>query len=310
MSDAEPDFSEELAGDLLEELAENKALLDEAPDEGERAKAMLPVYLKEISRIPLLTPEEERSLALRVQAGDQEAERRLVEANLRLVVKVAKRYMHRGLPLLDLIEEGNLGLLHAARKFRPDKGARLSTYAAWWIRQSVVRALANQARLIRLPVHVELLLSRYRREKARLTQKLGRAPRLAEVAEAMEVPAEHLGEIEEMDRQPLSLEMPVGEERKGRLQDLLLDLSWPQERIGSLFGDPADLLRYLDDLSPNERTVLRLRFGLGGQEPLTLEAIGQRLGLTRERVRQIEAAGLQRLRKLLDTGGKDPAGPA
>ena len=310
MTDAEPDSPEELAGDVLEQLAESEALLDEPADGGMRAKAILPVYLKEISRIPLLTPEEERSLALRVQAGDPEAERRMVEANLRLVVKIAKRYMHRGLPLLDLIEEGNLGLLHAVRKFHPDRGTRFGTYATWWIRQSVVRALANQARLIRLPVHVELLLARYRREKTRLTQQLGRVPTLSEVAEAIEIPAEQLVEIEKMDRQPLSLESPVGEEGKGRLRDLVADLSWPSERIDFHFGDHTDLLRSLDDLSPNERTVLRLRFGLGGDEPMTLEAIGQRLGLTRERVRQIEAAGLKRLKRLLDRGGTDIAGPA
>lgn len=301
MSEADPDFlPEELEGEMLNEFAEADAFLAEPPDESERGKAILSVYLREISRIPPLTLEEERSLALRVLTGDQEAERRMVEANLRLVVRIAKRYMHRGLHLLDLIEEGNLGLLHAVRKFRPEKGTRFNTYATWWIRQSIVPALANQARVIRLPVHVELLLARYRREKTRLTQRLGRSPTLAEVAEAMEVPIEQLAEIEEMRRHPLALETPVGEEEKGVLRDLLPDVSWPPEQVGFLRRDRAELLRILDDLSPNERTVLNLRFGLTGEEPMTLEAVGHRLGLTRERVRQIEAAGLKRLRGLLN----------
>ncbi len=306
MSDAGPDLPrEEPEADSADDLEAVDASLGEASDESAGGPAVLSVYLREISRIPLLRPEEERSLALRVQSGDQEAERRLVEANLRLVVKLAKRYMHRGLPLLDLIEEGNMGLLRAARKFRPDKGARFSTYATWWIRQAVVRALANQARVIRLPVHVELLLARYRREKTRLTRELGHSPTLAEVAEAMEIPVEQLGEVEEMDRHPLSLEAPIGEEGKNVLRDLLADFSLSPERLESLQSDRARLLKNLDDLTPNERIVLRLRFGLTGEEPMTLEAIGNRLGLTRERVRQIEASGLKRLRGRLGVRGED-----
>ncbi len=209
----------------------------EAPAE-DRGKAAFRMYLREISRIPLLTPAEERALALRAQAGDAEAERRMVEANLRLVFKIARGYVNRGLPLSDLTAEGNLGLLKAVRKFRPDKGTRFSTYATWWIRQSIVRALANQARLIRLPVHVKLLLARYLREKEALRER-------------------------------------------------------------------ADLAEVLND--ENERTVLRLRFGLAGGEPMTLEAIGRRMGLTRERVRQIGAAGLKKLRGLLASRGVDAA---
>jgi len=305
MSDIGPDLPGEELEDSLDELEVVEASPGEASDEREGGRAIPSAYLREISRIPLLGPEEERSLALRVQSGDQEAERRLVEANLRLVVKIAKRYTHRGLPLLDLIEEGNLGLFRAARKFRPDKGARFSTYATWWISQTVVRALANQARVIRLPVHVELLLARYRREKTRLTREFGRPPTLAEVAEAAEIPVEQLAEVEEMDRHPLSLGAPIGEKGKSVLRDLLADFSLSPEGLESLGSYRAGLLKILDDLSPNERTVLCLRFGMTGEEPMTLEAIGNRLGLTRELVRQIEASALGRLRGLLGVRGDD-----
>ncbi len=176
----------------------------------ERGKAVLRMYLREISRISLLTTEDERALALRAQAGDAEAERRMMEANLRLVLKLAQSYVHRGLPLSDLIAEGNLGLLEAVRKFRPDKGTRFSTYAIWWIRQSIVRALANQARLVRLPVHVELLLARYLRETEALTQHLGRPPCLAEVAQAIGVAPEQLVELEGLRQHPLSRENRSG----------------------------------------------------------------------------------------------------
>jgi len=273
----------------------------------EGGKAILGLYLKEISRLPLLTREEERELALRAQSGDTEAEHRMVEANLRLVFKIARRYRNRGLPVLDLIEEGNLGLLRAVRKFRPDKGTRFSSYATWWIRQSIVRALANQARMIRLPVHVELLLTRYVRERQALAQKLGRPPSLEVIAEALAVPVEQLAELEALRRHPVSRETPVGEEGKGKLHDLVGDrpLS-PDNPLAGLLKEPADLTEVLNTLSENERTVLRLRFGLNGEESMTLEAIGYRMGLTRERVRQIEVAGLKKLRALLASLGVDP----
>lgn len=289
----------------LDDLRDAEPAGDEAP--AARGKAILDVYLKEISRIPLLTPEEERELALRAQTGDAEAERRMVEANLRLVFKIAKQYANRGLPLVDLIEEGNLGLLRAVKKFRPDRGTRFSTYATWWIRQSVVRALANQARMIRLPVHVELLLARYLRKQAALTQQLGRSPSLQEIADAMAVPAEQLAELEGLRSHPLSLEAPVGAEGKGTLRDLVEDR--PVSRYNSLCGllkERADLAGILDALNEKDRTVLRFRFGLDGAEPMTLEAIGHHMGLTRERVRQIEAAGLKKLRELLASRGVDP----
>lgn len=271
------------------------------------ARSVLSVYLKEISRIPLLAREEEVALARRVAAGDREAERRMAEANLRLVVKLAKRYAGRGLPLPDLIEEGNLGLLRAVQKYRPDKGTKFSTYASWWVRQAIVRALANQARLIRLPVHVEGLLARYTRTRTQLTQRLGRPPALEEIAEAMEVPAAQLRELEEMAHPPLSLEAPVGEAGRGALADLVADPSGPSgERLSALLRDRTDLAALLAELPVNERTVLELRFGLAGADPMTLEAIGRRLGLTRERIRQIETAGLKKLKGLLEQRGAGP----
>jgi len=279
-------------------------------DAGPAARNALAVYLAEISRIPLLTREQELELAKRVAAGDTEAERRMVEANLRLVVMVARRYANRGLSLLDLIEEGNLGLLRAVRKFRWERGTRFSTYAVWWIRQAVVRALANQARLIRLPVHVEALYSKYRRAKERLTRELDHPPTLAEIAADLKVPVAHLDGLEEVAATPLSLETPVGE-GGGVLQDLVPDPDQAgADRVAGLLRRRADLRELLETLPANERLVLVLRFGLEDDAPpMTLEAIGQRLGVTRERVRQIEGAALKKLRgrlegRQLDLGGQ------
>ena len=264
----------------------------------------LRVYLKEIGRIALLTREQEGELARRVRDGDAAAKARLTEANLRLVVQIARRYVNRGLPLPDLIEEGNLGLLRAVEKFDADRGTRFSTYATWWIRQAIARALANQARTIRLPVHVGLLLPRYKREQQRLTQELERAPTMEEVAAAMGTTVDQLEELEEIRQQPVSFETPIGE--GGRIGDLIADpAADPLDALISLFRERADLVSVLDDLAANERTVLRRRFGLEGDPPEKLEAIGQRLGLTRERIRQIEAAGLRKLRALLGARGID-----
>lgn len=267
------------------------------------SRTNLSVYLSEIAQIPLLTREEEGDLARRIRAGDEAARARLTEANLRLVVQVARRYMNRGLSLLDLIEEGNLGLIRAVEKFDGDRGTRFSTYAVWWIRQAVVRALANQARTIRLPVHVGLLLARYRRAQDRLAQTLGRAPTLGEVAAAMDTTVEQIEELEEIRQHPLSLDAPMGEERT-RLADVVADESAdPAQAARALLRQRADLVGALDDLAENERTVLRRRFGLTGGDPETLDAIGKGLGYTRERVRQIESAGLRKLRALLGARG-------
>jgi len=297
------------AGDVIpdEPLAALVHVVDEEVREETRetSRANLAVYLKEIARIPLLSRDEELALARRAKTGDQDAKARLSEANLRLVVQIARRYLNRGLPLPDLIEEGNLGLLHAVEKFEPDRGTRFSTYATWWIRQAIVRALANQARTIRLPVHVELLLGRYAKEQQRLTQVLGRPPSPDEIAAALGTTVEQVHELEEIRQRPVSLDAPVGEDA-ARLGDLVADTTAdPSAVVGSLLRERADLVSVLDDLAANERTVLRRRFGLEGDAPETLEAVGRRLALSRERIRQIEASGLRKLRALLALRGID-----
>jgi len=282
-------------------------LVDEVDNEvreetRETSRENLRVYLKEISLIPLLSREDEVALARRVREGAAAAKARLTEANLRLVVQIARRYLNRGLPLPDLIEEGNIGLLRAVEKFDGTRGTRFSTYATWWIRQAVVRALANQARTIRLPVHVERLLGRYKREQQRLSQALERPPTMEELAAALGTTVE---QIEEIRQQPVSLETPVGE-GAGRVSDLVADPSAdPSSAIAALFRERANLVTVLDDLAANERTVLRRRFGLEGDPPESLEAIGRRLGVTRERIRQIEGGGLRKLRALLAARGID-----
>jgi RNA polymerase primary sigma factor len=307
-ADAAPEVEAAVDPETEPEAAEETEDLEAAgADEADAepaARNALAAYLAEIRRIPLLSREQEIELAKRVAEGDDDAERRMVEANLRLVVMVARRYVNRGLSLLDLIEEGNIGLLRAVRKFRWDRGTRFSTYAVWWIRQTIVRALANQARLIRLPVHVEVLYTKYRRAKERLTRALDRPPSLAEIARDLEVPVEHLEGLEEVAATPLSLETPVGE-GGGVLRDVVADPEQPgTDRVATLLRQRADVRELLEALPPNERRVLTLRFGLeGDQPPMTLEAIGQQLSLTRERIRQIEGAGLRKLRARLEARG-------
>jgi RNA polymerase primary sigma factor len=302
--------------EVADDLDESDALDDAGPadqplggvtsdDETPAGRPALSVYLAEVARIPLLTREEELELAKRVAAGDREAERRMAEANLRLVVKVARRYQNRGLSLADLIEEGNLGLLRAVQKYRWDRGTRFSTYAIWWIRQGITRALANQARLIRLPVHVEALYAKYRRTRDRLSQELGRAPSLGEVAEALDVSAEQLAGLDEVAATPLSLEAPAGE-GQGILRDVVADRALPgSDALAGALRQRADVRDILEILPPNERQVIALRFGLEGEGPLTLEAIGQRMGVTRERIRQIESTALRKLRARLEARGVD-----
>jgi RNA polymerase nonessential primary-like sigma factor len=298
--EAEETVPDEPLESLLETVDEE--LREETRD---TSRANLAVYLDEISRIPLLSREEEGALARRARAGDEAAKQRMIETNLRLVVQIARRYPNRGLPLPDLIEEGNLGLMRAVEKFDPERGTRFSTYATWWIRQAVVRALANQARIIRLPVHVELLLGRYVREQKRLTQALGRVPTIEEMAAALGTSVEEVEELEEVRRYPVSLDTPSTEGER-TLGDVVADRSDdPADRLTALFRERGELTSVLDDLAANERTVLRRRFGLEGDEPQTLEAIGKALGYSRERIRQIESAGLRKLRALLAARGID-----
>jgi RNA polymerase nonessential primary-like sigma factor len=277
--------------------------LDQVEDTRDTSRANLAVYLQEIGHIPLLSREEEAMLAAKVAAGDEAAKQRMIESNLRLVVQIARRYHNRGLPLPDLIEEGNLGLMRAVEKFDGTRGVRFSTYATWWIRQAVSRALANQARTVRLPIHVQLLLGRYVKAQQRLTQELARAPSAAELAQALGLREDQVSELEELRQQPLSLDAPAGGESR-RLGDVIAGAEAdPAAALTRLFRERADLAAVLDDLAPNERTVLRRRFGLEGDAPQTLEAIGQGLKLSRERVRQIESAGLRKLRGLLGARG-------
>jgi RNA polymerase sigma factor (sigma-70 family) len=275
----------------------------EEPERAARTREILSLYLADVRRVKLLTAEEEQSLARRVQAGDAEAERQLVEANLRLVIRIARRYLGRGLSLLDLIEEGNLGLMHAAHKFQPDRGTRFSTYATWWIRQAVSRALANQARTIRLPVHVELLLAQYNKKLGELTQALHRTPTNAELAAALGWPVAEVERLEGLrQQQPVSLDAPGDSARgQGPPRDVADETGVRPDHaaLASALRDRADLASVLHDLPDTERQVITLRFGLGGGEPMTLEQIGARMAVTRERVRQIEAAALKRLRALL-----------
>jgi RNA polymerase sigma factor (sigma-70 family) len=298
----DPDGEPPDAAEPLDTLT-SAADLDEVEDPPETSQGnreILSLYLDEIRRIKLLTPEEEQDLARRIHAGDVEAERQLVEANLRLVVAIARRYLNRGLSLLDLIEEGNLGLLQAARKFLPERGTRFSTYGTWWIRQAVVRALANQARTIRLPVHVELLLGQAAKKRKALTQELGRAPTIEELSTALGRPVSEIEHLERIRQQPLSLDTPAGQAGTATLMEVVPDPSGgPGEGLGAILKGREDLVGVLQDLPDSERRVVTLRFGLEGEDAMTLESIGQRLGVTRERVRQIEAAALRRLRALL-----------
>jgi RNA polymerase primary sigma factor len=294
-ADAIPD--EVIADDPLEPLLD---VPDNEVPEPTRdiSRANLAIYLSEIRGIPLLSREEEVDLARRLRAGDDDAKQRLIESNLRLVVQIARRYFNRGLPLGDLIEEGNLGLIRAVEKFDPERGTRFSTYATWWIRQAIVRALANQARLVRLPVHIELLLGRYRREQERLTGELGRPPTMEEIARALDMPVERLSKLDEIRQRPMSLD-------SSRAKATTVDDDDEADRLGRLVRERHELASVLDDLAENERRVLRARFGLDEQPAETLEAIGRRLGLTRERIRQIEQAGLRKLHALLKARGVD-----
>ncbi|MDW7711450.1 MAG: sigma-70 family RNA polymerase sigma factor [Deferrisomatales bacterium] len=287
---------------MREETAELEAGGGAAKREAARrlAPSAIALYLSEIRRTNLLTPEEELDLARRVEQGDDGARARMIESNLRLVVKIAKRYTHRGLALLDLIEEGNLGLIRAVERFRADKGCRFSTYATWWIRQSIDRALVNQANAVRLPVHISDDIARLFRVASHLRAAEGQEPDLDRLAREMDVPPGHVRRLLSFARRSFSLDQPLGEAGDYSLQDTLEDTETPDPADRVLADDRLRLLaEWLRRLNDREREILELRYGLGkDEEPRTLEEIGQRYHVTRERVRQIEVGALRKLRRL------------
>ena len=280
---------------LPEDLDEPEAL----PEDVENARLDDPVrmYLKEIGRIKLLSPEEEQEIAKKMAEGDEDARKRMSEANLRLVVSIAKRYVGRGMQLLDLIQEGNLGLMKAVEKFDYTKGYKFSTYATWWIRQSITRAIADQARTIRIPVHMVETINKTIRVSRQLLQELGHDPSAEEIAAEMDMPVEKVRDILKIAQEPVSLETPIGEEEDSKLGDFLPDedASEPSEAASfSLLREQLE--EVLDTLAPREKKVLELRFGIVDGRTRTLEEVGKEFNVTRERIRQIEAKALRKLR--------------
>ena len=255
------------------------------------------VYLKDIGKVPLLTMEEETELAKRMKEGDEEAKKRLSEANLRLVVSIAKRYVGRGMLFLDLIQEGNMGLMKAVEKFDCTKGFRFSTYATWWIRQAITRAIADQARTIRIPVHMVETINKLIRANRTLVQQLGREPTVSELSKELDMPEDKVREIQRIAMDPVSLETPIGEEDDSHLGDFIEDdkAAAPQD-VATFTILKEQLMAILDTLTPREEKVLRLRYGLDDGHPRTLEEVGKEFHVTRERIRQIEAKALRKLR--------------
>ncbi|HJC48076.1 MAG TPA: RNA polymerase sigma factor RpoD [Candidatus Lachnoclostridium pullistercoris] len=255
------------------------------------------MYLKEIGKVPLLSSDEEIELAKRIELGDEEAKQKLAEANLRLVVSIAKRYVGRGMQFLDLIQEGNLGLIKAVEKFDYKKGYKFSTYATWWIRQAITRAIADQARTIRIPVHMVETINRLIRVSRQLLQDLGREPTAEEIAAKMDMPVDRVREIMKISQEPVSLETPIGEEEDSHLGDFIQDdhVAVPADAAAfTLLHE--QLMEVLDTLTEREQKVLKLRFGLVDGRPRTLEEVGKEFNVTRERIRQIEAKALRKLR--------------
>lgn len=284
------------------ETGDNDLELDTFDDISELADDSVRMYLREIGRIPLLTWDEEVDLAKKVAGGDKQAKKRLAEANMRLVVSIAKRYIGRGLDLLDLIQEGNTGLIRAVEKFDYTRGYKFSTYATWWIRQAITRAIADQARTIRIPVHMVETINKLIRTERKLVQELGREPLPEEIAVEMGIEVEKVNHILKIKQEPVSIESPIGEEEDSRLADFIED----RESVSPDEAATYQLLKehineVLELLTPREQRILKMRFGLDGGRSHTLEETGQEFGVTRERIRQIESKALLKLKKHRDS---------
>lgn len=293
-SDTDDDIILDVDDEPTEEELENIEL--SVPD-GVSIEDPVRMYLKEIGKVALLTAEEEKELAMRMEQGDAEAKKRLAEANLRLVVSIAKRYVGRGMLFLDLIQEGNLGLIKAVEKFDYRKGYKFSTYATWWIRQAITRAIADQARTIRIPVHMVETINKLIRVQRQLLQELGREPYPEEIAAKMNLPVERVREIQKISQEPVSLETPIGEEEDSHLGDFIQDDNVPVPAEAAAFTLLKEqLVEVLNTLTEREQKVLRLRFGLDDGRARTLEEVGKEFDVTRERIRQIEAKALRKLR--------------
>ena len=288
---------EALESELDNEEEEDLENIDLSVPEGVGVEDPVRMYLKEIGKVPLLSADEEIELAERMEQGDEEAKKRLAEANLRLVVSIAKRYVGRGMQFLDLIQEGNLGLIKAVEKFDYRKGYKFSTYATWWIRQAITRAIADQARTIRIPVHMVETINRLIRAQRQLVQDLGREPTPEELSEFMNLPVERVVEIQKISQEPVSLETPIGEEEDSHLGDFIQDDNIPVPADAAAFTLLKEqLVDVLGTLTDREQKVLRLRFGLDDGRARTLEEVGKEFKVTRERIRQIEAKALRKLR--------------
>ncbi len=297
-SEAESEEAAAMAAAIAEPDVPVEEQLDLSVPEGIAIDDPVRMYLKEIGKVPLLTAEQEIDLAKRLEEGDEAAKQQLAEANLRLVVSIAKRYVGRGMLFLDLIQEGNLGLIKAVEKFDYRKGFKFSTYATWWIRQAITRAIADQARTIRIPVHMVETINRLIRVQRQLLQELGREPSPEEIAAQMDIPVEKVREIQKVSQEPVSLETPIGEEEDSHLGDFIQDenVQVPAEAAAyTLLREQLD--EVLDTLTDRERQVLRLRFGLDDGRARTLEEVGREFHVTRERIRQIEAKALRKLRQ-------------